>query len=63
MTATVSLLQDAGVINKEVFAIMVLMAVVTTCMTSPLAAWIYPPSIRTPAHIGPAEASNTVERA
>jgi hypothetical protein len=57
MAATVVLLQDAGVINKEVFAIMVLMAVVTTCMTSPLAAWIYPPGIRTPAHIGAAEVS------
>ncbi|KAI9139264.1 Sodium/hydrogen exchanger family-domain-containing protein, partial [Paraphysoderma sedebokerense] len=33
---------DAGVINDKVFVIMVLMALVTTFMTSPLISWIYP---------------------
>jgi len=38
---------DAEVINDKVFAIMVLMAVATTCMTSPLTAYLYPPHLRT----------------
>jgi Kef-type K+ transport system membrane component KefB len=34
---------DAGVINVKVFTIMVLMAIITTLMTSPLIQWVYPP--------------------
>ncbi|KAL1922085.1 uncharacterized protein VTP21DRAFT_10727 [Calcarisporiella thermophila] len=34
---------DAGVINGRIFAILVLMAIVTTCMTSPLVSWLYSP--------------------
>ncbi|CAM9823232.1 unnamed protein product, partial [Phaeothamnion confervicola] len=34
---------DAGVISQEVFAIMILMAVFTTFLTSPLVLWVYPP--------------------
>ncbi len=34
---------DAGVINTKVFTIMVLMAIITTLLTSPLIAWVYPP--------------------
>ncbi|KAI8350290.1 Sodium/hydrogen exchanger family-domain-containing protein [Mortierella sp. GBAus27b] len=34
---------DAGVINATVFVIMVMMCLITTCMTTPLVAWIYPP--------------------
>ncbi|KAG0336491.1 K(+)/H(+) antiporter [Podila humilis] len=34
---------DAGVINARVFVIMVAMCLITTCMTTPLVAWIYPP--------------------
>jgi Kef-type K+ transport system membrane component KefB len=33
---------DLGVISPKVFAMMVLMALVTTFMTSPLLAWVYP---------------------
>lgn len=33
---------DAGVINDKIFVIMVLMALVTTFMTSPIVSWIYP---------------------
>jgi len=33
---------DAGVINDKVFVIMVAMCLITTCMTSPMIAWIYP---------------------
>ncbi|KAG5185669.1 Sodium/hydrogen exchanger family-domain-containing protein [Tribonema minus] len=36
----------ADIINDKGFAIMVLMAVVTTCMTSPLTAKVYPPHLR-----------------
>jgi Kef-type K+ transport system membrane component KefB len=38
---------DAGVISPALFAVMVLMAVVTTLMTKPLLQWIYPPAYRT----------------
>uniref|UniRef100_A0A915CKE2 Cation/H+ exchanger domain-containing protein n=1 Tax=Ditylenchus dipsaci TaxID=166011 RepID=A0A915CKE2_9BILA len=34
---------DAGVINERIFVVMVLMALVTTFMTSPLVAFVYPP--------------------
>jgi len=34
---------DAGVINTKIFTIMVLMAIITTLLTSPLIAWVYPP--------------------
>ncbi|KAG0056638.1 K(+)/H(+) antiporter [Gryganskiella cystojenkinii] len=34
---------DAKVINDKVFVIMVAMCLITTCMTSPMVAWIYPP--------------------
>jgi Kef-type K+ transport system membrane component KefB len=40
---------DADVINREVFAIMVLMAIVTTFMTAPIANIIYPMHLRVPA--------------
>jgi Kef-type K+ transport system membrane component KefB len=33
---------DIGVISQTVFTIMVLMALVTTFMTSPLLEWVYP---------------------
>lgn len=33
---------DLGVISKEMFALMVIMAVLTTFMTAPLLRWIYP---------------------
>jgi Kef-type K+ transport system membrane component KefB len=33
---------DLGVISKEMFALMVMMALVTTFMTGPLLTWIYP---------------------
>jgi len=33
---------DAGVINDKVFVIMVVMALVTTLVTTPLATWLYP---------------------
>ncbi|KAK3821247.1 MAG: Sodium/hydrogen exchanger family-domain-containing protein [Benniella sp.] len=33
---------DAGVINPTVFVIMVMMCLITTCMTTPLVSWIYP---------------------
>jgi Kef-type K+ transport system membrane component KefB len=39
---------DAGVISPALFAIMVLMAVVTTLMTTPLLDWVYPPRFRRP---------------
>ncbi|KAJ3217160.1 K(+)/H(+) antiporter [Dinochytrium kinnereticum] len=35
---------DAGLINDQVFAVMVLLAIVTTCMTTPLISLIYPES-------------------
>ncbi|KAI8053025.1 Sodium/hydrogen exchanger family-domain-containing protein [Syncephalis plumigaleata] len=34
---------DAGVIDKKVFAILVLMALVTTFITTPMVMWLYPP--------------------
>ncbi|KAF9114234.1 K(+)/H(+) antiporter [Mortierella sp. AM989] len=34
---------DAGVINGKVFVIMVMMCLITTCMTTPMVAWVYPP--------------------
>ena len=33
---------DLGVISKEMFTLMVIMALVTTFMTSPLLVWVYP---------------------
>ncbi|GJJ74372.1 hypothetical protein EMPS_06730 [Entomortierella parvispora] len=33
---------DAGVINDKVFVIMVVMCLITTCMTTPAVSWIYP---------------------
>ena len=33
---------DIGVISQTVFTIMVMMALVTTLMTSPLLEWVYP---------------------
>jgi Kef-type K+ transport system membrane component KefB len=33
---------DAGVINPTVFVIMVMMCLITTCMTTPLISWVYP---------------------
>jgi Kef-type K+ transport system membrane component KefB len=38
---------DIGVISQTVFTMMVLMALVTTFMTSPLLEWIYPLRLRT----------------
>ncbi|KAJ3213756.1 K(+)/H(+) antiporter [Dinochytrium kinnereticum] len=35
---------DAGLINDQVFAIMVLLAILTTCMTTPLISLVYPSS-------------------
>jgi Kef-type K+ transport system membrane component KefB len=37
---------DAGIISPALFAIMVLMAIVTTLMTTPVLDWIYPPRLR-----------------
>ena len=34
--------RDLGVINEKVFAMMVIMALVTTAMTTPLLNWVYP---------------------
>jgi Kef-type K+ transport system membrane component KefB len=36
---------DIGVISQTVFTIMVLMALVTTFMTSPLLEWVYPANL------------------
>lgn len=36
---------EAGVISPALFSMMVLMAVVTTLMTTPLLHWIYPPAV------------------
>lgn len=33
---------DIGVLNRPLFSMMVVMAVVTTLMTTPLLLWIYP---------------------
>ncbi|KAF9582169.1 K(+)/H(+) antiporter [Lunasporangiospora selenospora] len=35
---------DAGIIDARVFVIMVAMCLITTCMTTPLVSYIYPPS-------------------
>jgi Kef-type K+ transport system membrane component KefB len=37
---------DIGVISSTVFTIMVLMALATTLMTSPLLEWVYPARLR-----------------
>jgi Kef-type K+ transport system membrane component KefB len=37
---------DLGVISKEVFALMVIMALLTTFMTAPILSWIYPKTSR-----------------
>ncbi|KAF9926571.1 K(+)/H(+) antiporter [Linnemannia zychae] len=34
---------DAGVINDRVFVIMVVMCLITTCMTTPIVSYVYPP--------------------
>jgi K+:H+ antiporter len=36
---------DLGILSPPLFSIMVLMALVTTLMTTPLLAWIYPETI------------------
>ncbi|KAG2182863.1 hypothetical protein INT44_005844 [Umbelopsis vinacea] len=36
--------KDAGVLNDQTFVIMVVMAIVTTCMTTPAVLWLYPES-------------------
>lgn len=36
---------DLGILSPALFSIMVLMALVTTLMTTPLLAWIYPKGI------------------
>jgi Kef-type K+ transport system membrane component KefB len=38
---------DIGVISRELFAMMVLMVVVTTLMTTPLVAWLLPSPVAT----------------
>jgi Kef-type K+ transport system membrane component KefB len=38
---------EAKVINPEIFTIMVLMALITTFMTTPIVHWAYPPERRT----------------
>ncbi len=38
---------DIGVISPTIFTIMVLMALTTTFMTSPLLEWVYPTRLRT----------------
>jgi Kef-type K+ transport system membrane component KefB len=37
---------EIGVITPTIFTMMVLMALVTTMMTTPLVEWVYPPSAR-----------------
>ncbi|KAI9306473.1 Sodium/hydrogen exchanger family-domain-containing protein [Cunninghamella echinulata] len=37
---------DAGVLNDQVFVILVVMALITTIMTTPLVLKVYPPSVR-----------------
>jgi Kef-type K+ transport system membrane component KefB len=39
---------DAGIISPSLFAIMVLMAITTTVMTTPLLDWVYPARLRRP---------------
>jgi Kef-type K+ transport system membrane component KefB len=36
---------DLGILSPALFSIMVLMALVTTLMTTPLLRWVYPESI------------------
>ncbi|KAH8550723.1 Sodium/hydrogen exchanger family-domain-containing protein [Umbelopsis sp. PMI_123] len=36
--------KDSGVLNDQTFVIMVVMAIVTTCMTTPAVLWLYPES-------------------
>jgi len=48
---------DIGVISPALFAMMVLMALVTTVMTSPLVAWIYRAPERATANVLPDDAS------
>ncbi|TPX46972.1 hypothetical protein SeMB42_g03018 [Synchytrium endobioticum] len=38
---------DAGILSQQTFAIMVLMAVITTMMTTPLVSVLYPPHVQT----------------
>jgi Kef-type K+ transport system membrane component KefB len=33
---------DLGLISKEMFTLMVIMALLTTFMTTPLLSWVYP---------------------
>jgi Kef-type K+ transport system membrane component KefB len=49
---------DIGVISRELFAMMVLMALVTTLMTTPLVAWLLPAAAakRAGAHVAPTPA-------
>jgi nucleotide-binding universal stress UspA family protein len=44
---------ELGVINETVFAMMVIMAIVTTFITTPLLHWVYPPRLFAP--VPPAE--------
>jgi Kef-type K+ transport system membrane component KefB len=48
---------DLGIITPVVFSMMVIMALVTTFMTTPLLAWVYPrrlvPAAAQPAASGP----------
>ena len=46
---------DIGVISPAMFSIMVLMALVTTFMTTPLLEWVYPSRLLTAQVVGPAE--------
>jgi len=41
--------RDIGVISSTMFAMMLLMALATTCMTTPLLRWCRPHQIREPA--------------
>jgi Kef-type K+ transport system membrane component KefB len=40
---------DIGVISRELFAMMVIMALATTLMTTPLVAWLAPSAVASPA--------------
>ena len=48
---------DLGVLSPALFSVMVLMALVTTFMTSPLLRWIYPDWMANQARLTPAEAA------
>ena len=41
--------RDVGVISSTMFALMLLMALATTCMTTPLLRWYRPDQMRQPA--------------